>query len=81
MASRLTVQEVKGLFEKISNWGRWGPDDERGALNFITAEKRARAAKLAPVVKLALVAKLVRAARLVLPANCLRSNRCCHGCT
>jgi hypothetical protein len=46
MASRLTAQEVKGVYEKISNWGRWGAEDERGALNFITAEKRARAAKL-----------------------------------
>jgi kynurenine formamidase len=46
MASRLTVQEVKASFEKISNWGRWGAEDERGALNFITAERRASAAKL-----------------------------------
>ena len=46
MASRLTVQQVKGLYEKISNWGRWGAEDERGALNLITADKRARAAKL-----------------------------------
>lgn len=57
MAPRLTVQEVKGLYDKISNWGRWGAEDERGALNFITAEKRARAAKLAQsgeIVSLAL---------------------------
>ncbi|WP_305783817.1 cyclase family protein [Symbioplanes lichenis] len=27
-----------------SNWGRWGADDERGAVNLITAEVRARAA-------------------------------------
>lgn len=57
MAPRLTAQEVKGLYEKISNWGRWGAEDERGALNFITAEKRARAAKLAQtgeIVSLAL---------------------------
>jgi kynurenine formamidase len=41
-----TEQELKGVFEKCSNWGRWGKDDERGALNFITAKKRAAAAKL-----------------------------------
>jgi kynurenine formamidase len=46
MAARLTSQQVKALFEKHSNWGRWGKDDQRGALNYITAEKRARAAKL-----------------------------------
>jgi len=27
-----------------SNWGRWGKDDERGTLNFITEESRARGA-------------------------------------
>ena len=33
MAQRLTSAEVKGLFEKLSNWGKWGKDDQRGALN------------------------------------------------
>jgi kynurenine formamidase len=47
MATRLTSEQVKAMFEKHSNWGRWGKDDQRGALNFITDEKRARAAKLA----------------------------------
>jgi kynurenine formamidase len=46
MANRLSSAEVKALFDRISNWGRWGKDDERGALNFITAAKRASAAKL-----------------------------------
>ncbi|MEV0073477.1 cyclase family protein [Amycolatopsis sp. NPDC050768] len=31
--------------ELPSNWGRWGEDDERGALNLITDEVRARAAR------------------------------------
>jgi hypothetical protein len=43
---RLSAAEVKGLFEKLSNWGRWGKDDERGALNFITLQKRAAAGRL-----------------------------------
>src|SRR6202045_2161984 len=30
----------------LSNWGRWGKDDEIGALNLITAEKRKQAAGL-----------------------------------
>jgi len=46
MAQKLTPSDVKGLFEKLSNWGRWGKEDERGALNFITDKKRAAAAKL-----------------------------------
>jgi kynurenine formamidase len=31
---------------KLSNWGRWGKDDERGALNLIAPEVRRRAAAL-----------------------------------
>ena len=34
------------LLERLSNWGRWGPDDELGALNHITPEIRAAAAGL-----------------------------------
>jgi kynurenine formamidase len=45
MAARLTKDQVKAAFEQINNWGRWGKEDERGALNFITPEIRARAAK------------------------------------
>jgi kynurenine formamidase len=32
--------------EELSNWGRWGPDDELGAANFITPAKRRAAAAL-----------------------------------
>src|SRR6185437_4042985 len=45
-APRLSAAEVKELFEKLSNWGRWGKDDERGALNFITPQKRTAAGRL-----------------------------------
>ena len=31
---------------ELSNWGRWGPDDELGALNLITPAKRMAAAAL-----------------------------------
>lgn len=34
------------MFERCSNAGRWGPDDERGTLNYITPEKRRAAAGL-----------------------------------
>ncbi len=46
MANKLTSSDVIGMFEKLSNWGRWGKDDQRGALNFITNQKRAAAARL-----------------------------------
>ena len=38
--------EVKALMEEISNWGRWGKDDQLGTINLITPEKRRRAAAL-----------------------------------
>ncbi|MCL1896362.1 MAG: cyclase family protein [Clostridiales bacterium] len=38
--------EYDQLFEKVKNWGRWGEDDERGALNYITPERTAAAAAL-----------------------------------
>jgi kynurenine formamidase len=41
-----TAAELDGWFEELSNWGRWGDDDERGALNLITEAKRAEAAAL-----------------------------------
>src|SRR6266436_6314666 len=43
MANRLSSNDISTLYEKISNWGRWGKEDERGALNFITDAKRAAA--------------------------------------
>ncbi len=46
MAQKLSPSDVKGSFEKLSNWGRWGKEDQRGALNFITNQKRAAAARL-----------------------------------
>jgi len=43
---RLSAAEVKELFKTLSNWGRWGSEDERGALNFITTQRRAAAGRL-----------------------------------
>jgi len=45
-SSAISTQEFDSLFESIKNWGRWGPDDQRGALNFVTPEKRRAAAAL-----------------------------------
>jgi kynurenine formamidase len=41
-----TEEEVLTYFDRFSNWGRWGADDQAGTLNFITAEKRLQAARL-----------------------------------
>ena len=35
---------LRTLAAKVSNWGRWGPDDERGTVNFITPEAVRRGA-------------------------------------
>jgi kynurenine formamidase len=40
-----TEADVLSWFDDLSNWGRWGPDDELGTLNLITPEVRKRAAK------------------------------------
>jgi kynurenine formamidase len=36
--------ELRALGRRVSNWGRWGADDERGTVNFITPEKLRQAA-------------------------------------
>jgi hypothetical protein len=40
------VAELKELGRRLSNWGRWGEDDEFGTLNFVTPEVRVAAAGL-----------------------------------
>lgn len=40
----MTDDELPAVFEAVSNWGRWGADDERGTVNLITPEVTARAA-------------------------------------
>lgn len=38
--------EVVGYVDQLSNWGRWGTEEELGTLNLITGENRRRAANL-----------------------------------
>jgi kynurenine formamidase len=45
-ASPMSSREFDELFHRVSNWGRWGPDDELGTLNYITATHRRAAAAL-----------------------------------
>ena len=45
--SKVTKQQFDEWVAKLSNWGRWGKDDERGTLNLITTEKSRQAATLA----------------------------------
>jgi kynurenine formamidase len=42
----VTQQDVEQWMTSLSNWGRWGANDELGAINLITPEKRRQAAGL-----------------------------------
>jgi kynurenine formamidase len=48
-SEKLTQQDIEQWMKDLSNWGRWGSDDELGAVNLITAEKRRQAAGLVRV--------------------------------
>lgn len=41
VADRATA--MSDMARRLSNWGRWGPDDERGTLNHLTPDRRVAA--------------------------------------
>jgi hypothetical protein len=43
---RITPDDIRRYEKELSNWGRWGVNDTRGALNLITPAKSAAAARL-----------------------------------
>ena len=43
----LTQADIERLMDELSNWGRWGGDDQLGAANLITPAKRLEAVALA----------------------------------
>ena len=45
-SQQITSEQVDLMVTQLSNWGRWGSDDQLGTLNLITAEKRLEAARL-----------------------------------
>src|SRR5260221_14192464 len=45
--SRTTKEELERWMTELSNWGRWGKDDQLGAMNLITPAKRKQALALA----------------------------------
>ena len=44
--AHVSKAEFEKLFQTVCNWGRWGPDDEKGTLNYIQPEHIQRAAGL-----------------------------------
>ena len=45
-SKNLTRKDIDQMMTSLSNWGRWGADDQLGTINLITAEKRRQAAAL-----------------------------------
>lgn len=47
MQEKYSSAEIERYLREKRNWGRWGPDDQLGAVNLITEAKTAQAAALA----------------------------------
>jgi Enoyl-CoA hydratase/isomerase len=62
-------EEVFGYFDTLSNWRRWGEDEQLGTLNLITPAKRTAAAKLIQA------GAIVTMAHILDPKNGDRLNR------
>ena len=45
-AGSVTPEQFDRWMTELSNWSRWGPDDELGTLNLVTGAKRVEAAAL-----------------------------------
>lgn len=43
---RVTLDDLRRWETELSNWGRWGPNDQRGTLNYITPRKAREAVAL-----------------------------------
>ena len=64
-AHRVTIEQVNAWESELSNWGRWGKDDERGSWNLVTPQKTLEAMRLVEdgvYVSLAHFASLQKAA-------------------
>jgi kynurenine formamidase len=68
----VTAAEYERWQTELTNWGRWGADDQMGALNLITPAKRREAAALVKdgiTVSLASTAATTKAADVPCPAE------------
>ena len=45
-AAKITMEDVTSAAERLKNWGKWGPEDEIGTLNYTQAEDVVAAARL-----------------------------------
>jgi kynurenine formamidase len=51
LRSPATMADFRSAAKRVSNWGRWGENDQLGTLNFITQDTVAAASRLARVGK------------------------------
>lgn len=58
-----TAAEFEELYAKVTNWGRWGADDELGAANLITDAKRREAASLVRIGKVVSLSRTLLTAK------------------
>jgi len=68
----VTAAEFATLFHSVQSWGRWGSDDELGALNLLTQDRVAAAARLVRsgvVVSLSLPLNTTTAPDCPIPAD------------
>ena len=42
----VTLATIEAMAQRVKNWGKWGPDDQIGTLNYVTPADVARAAGL-----------------------------------
>ena len=45
-AKMFDIKHLRATAEKCKNWGKWGPDDEAGTLNYVQPEDIINAGKL-----------------------------------
>ncbi len=72
VGAAVTAAEFAALFASVGSWGRWGADDELGALNLLTQDRVAAAARLVRsgiVVSLSLPLNTTTAPDCPIPAD------------
>jgi kynurenine formamidase len=58
--AQISLEEFNRLFESLKNWGKWGSEDTKGTLNYITPEK---------VIAAAALVKSGRSVSMAIPIN------------
>ena len=70
----VTKAQYDTWMTELSNWGRWGDDDQLGALNLITSAKRVNAARLVETGRVVSMARAMTIEKLENPEQA-RANR------